>query len=168
MRNIPIELAFEFESIAKEIRKILKIKEDEIIDSNDFINKVEIEFKNLFIFKKGIANVFSINNRIITITYDYWAKDPSKNTNEFIMNSICYGILNMNKLDKNYTMSEDNILYNKEAEYLKNEILLPKKLFIHEMIYSSKCDAYANIDNMARKFKVKEHSILSRGRDLMI
>ena len=168
INKVPIDIVFQLEEIGKEIRRILQIQPDEIIDMWNFISKIKDTFKDFLIFEKSNNNFLYARDGKIIIAYDYFSKESSKYTSEFIMNSICYTILNLDRINDNFKLNESSIIFNKEAECLCNAILFPEKLYVHEMISTSRCDGRVNIEEMAKKFKVKEYSIISRCRDLRI
>lgn len=168
MKNsrIPIELSVQLEEIGEEIRKILKINPEEIIELKSFIDKVEENFN--MTFEKNKYNYISFNNGNLIIFYDYYSDKSKYYQEHFIIKAFCYAILNEAKLENNCILCENVITSDKYTEYLSNSVLLPKKLYLKEMIETSRVDGCANIEGMAKKFKVKENTILSRGKALYI
>lgn len=173
--NINYALIVKLESISNDIREILEIPSDKIINSDyleTLIKKIHENFENYKI-EKGYDMQFTLKDGDkITITYDM-DKNTDDQIFEFVIRAFCYGILmNKEKLNKHqlhsYSIKESVILNDKYAVCLSRMLMMPKNLYMKEMVNFSTNDGSVDTKGMQRKLKIKDSDIISRGIDLNI
>lgn len=170
MNNLLVVL--KLDDVATEIRKILEVPEDFIVNYNfleELIKRITQKFES-FKIEADYGMSFTLKNgKDIFITYD---KNEMKKGEvfEYVTRSFLYGIL-LDKKELNYyqlqeySVSDYTILNDEYVDCLFKAFLLPREQFYKEMIkYTNGDGSRCDVEAMSKKLENKH--VVSRGRDL--
>jgi len=162
------------EKISIEVRDALQIPVDKIINSlylEELVLKINENCENLKVIKDyNIYFELSDDNNVII---KYNGNGNINEQFEFIIRSFCYALLlNQSKLNKsqlqNYNVDPQIILDDTESEFLSRMIMMPKNLFINELVNFSNNNSSVDILAMQKKLKINSEDIVERGRYLPV
>lgn len=167
-------VVLKLDDVATEIRKILEIPEDFIVNYNfkeELIKRINQKFES-FKIEADYGMSFTLKNgRDILITYN---KNEMKKGEvfEFVTRAFLYGIL-LDKKELNYYQLQEysvpdyTILRDEYVDCLFKAFLLPRKQFYKEMVkYTTSDGSRCDVEAMSKKLENKH--VLSRGRDLKL
>ena len=156
----------QLEEIASKLIKVLNLPQKVITeDMLESVVTVINGIPNFIVVEDHFSDKFEItNNGIVIITYSL---DNSVSENlKFVLNSLCYGLLNIDNIKNNTELSKGIVMQDEEANYLSRAITLPKGVFVEEITANSTNDGLVNATKMAKQLKMKDSFVVRRGRDL--
>ena len=172
MNNLYVVL--KLDDVATEIRKILEIPDDFIVNHNfkeELIKRIPQKFESFKIEADYGMSFTLTNGKDIFITYD---KNEMKKGEvfEYVTRAFLYGIL-LDKRELNYYQLQEyhvpdyTILNDEYVDCLFKAFLLPRKQFYKEMVkYTTGDGSRCDVETMSKKLENKH--VISRGRDLKL
>ena len=154
------------EEIASKLIKVLNLPKQAITeDMLELVVTAINGIPNFIVTANHFSDKFEMtSNGIVIISYSL---DNSISENlKFILNSLCYGLLNIDDVKIDTELSKGNIMQDDEANYLSRAITLPKDVFVEQITNNSTNDGYVNVTKMAKQLKMKDSFVVRRGRDL--
>ena len=158
----------QLEEIASKLIKLLNLPKQVITeDMLELVVQAINGIPNFFVVEDQFSNKFEMtSNGIVIISYSL--DNSSRESLKYILNALCYGLLNIDDVKSNTELNEGIIIQDDEANYLTRAITLPKDVFIEQITNNSTSDGYVNVTKMAKQLKINDSFVVRRGRDLKI
>lgn len=161
------------ENISRLVREGLQIPVNKIVNYpylKELVLKINENCDNLKVIQDRYTCFELRDDNNMIIKYDSWLDE--KEQFEFVIRSLCYALLlddcKINKSQlRNSSLNPCVILDDNESEILSRMIMLPKKLYIEELVNFS-TDGSVDVVAMQKKLKIKYEDIIERGRYLPI